>query len=579
MKRLIVRLLVKAIGEKRTFRLAMTLRRIKRRLGLALPAAPLPGESELPPPFGLGACPLSMAFARARVLPGHLTAADLERLYEIGRSARSVCWIGGGGEAGQARIMLYGGGATHVAVGLPESMNRTDLIVLQNGAALPDAVRRVAENSGIAIEMLSGTPVEDGRRRRLRSQLAAGGRIRVVILNDVCFQYGAGAATRRQVQSFLLAGWDVGVVSWERGFDTSFPHVSGTVPTGRWLGVHSLPDIHATAGLSEPQIIARVVSAVTALDPDFVLVGNIHGAGWPIDILPALRDEGLAVAAYMHDLHWVTGRCAYPGPCRAYVEGGCHAGCPTADQYPSIPRDEIGPAWARRADVFTGPDAIPLIANSDWTRDVALSRFGDAARIETVYLGLDHGLFAPLDKALAKRLLDVPADRPMVLLGSVNVSEERKGGPVLAELLASLGARDDLGVLIFGHNSDQLRSTRAFGLVREEHVMALIYNAADIFIGTAREEAFGQTVIEAAACGLPVVAFKAGGVVEATREGEAAILQSDFSAAAILEGIDRLIADPSLRQEMGAAGRRRVTECFTLQVQAQAWKAALERIF
>lgn len=579
MKRLIVRLLVNTIGEKRTFRFAIVLRLIKRRLGLSPVAITLAGGSDQRFPFATGACSLSLAFARARILPGYLTAEDLERLYELGRSMKSVCWIGGSSENSQALVMLHGGGATHVATGLPESMARTDLIILQNGALLPEAVRKAADAAGVPIEMLRGQPIAGGRLRHLKTQLAAGGRIRVVILNDVCFQYGAGAATRRQAQSFLLAGWDVGVVSWERGFDTDFPHVSHTTPTGRWLGVHSLPDVHAASGLSEKQITERVVSAVQALNPDFVLVGNLHGASWPIDILPALRDEGIPVAAYMHDLHWVTGRCAYFGPCRAYIEGGCHADCPTADQYPSIPRDEIRPAWARRADVFTGPRAIPLIANSEWTRDVALSRFGDAARIETVYLGLDHVLFAPLDRTLAKRLLDIPADRPMVLLGSVNVAEERKGGPVLAELLRSLGERDDLGVLIFGHGSGQLRSTRSFGLVREEHLMALIYNAADIFIGTAREEAFGQTVIEASACALPIVAFKAGGIIEATEDGRTAILQPDFTAKAIIEGLERLLADPQLRMDMGEAGRQRVIERFSLQAQAESWKDALQRIF
>ena len=69
------------------------------------------------------------------------------------------------------------------------------------------------------------------------------------------------------------------------------------------------------------------------------------------------------------------------------------------------------------------------------------------------------------------------------------------------------------------------------------------------------------------------------GVVEATEEGRTAILQSDFSARAIIESLDQLVAAPGLRSEMGAAGRERVVELFSLQAQAEAWRSALLRIF
>jgi hypothetical protein len=86
-------------------------------------------------------------------------------------------------------------------------------------------------------------------------------------------------------------------------------------------------------------------------------------------VLSRLRAAGIAVVAYMHDCHFVTGRCAHMGPCTKFVTG-CDMDCPTAHEPPRLARDQIAPAWRERAEIFAGPAAVPLIANSNWTRDM-----------------------------------------------------------------------------------------------------------------------------------------------------------------------------------------------------------------
>ena len=88
------------------------------------------------------------------------------------------------------------------------------------------------------------------------------------------------------------------------------------------------------------------------------------------------------------------------------------------------------------------------------------------------------------------------------------MKEERKGGPLFLSLLSQLQARKDVGALVFGHGSDELPCIKGFGLVTDERQMAVIYSAADIFVGTASEEAFGQTLLEASASGLPVISTR-----------------------------------------------------------------------
>ncbi len=576
MKKRIVRLLLATLGERRTFKLALWIHGIRHRVGLGRrPRLEFDADGTLAS-LRPGRRPLPEAFAQARALPGHLTDEELEKLYRAGEGVRSASWFGAHAETVQAAIMLFAGGVEHLDIGRLPKDGPPELLVYQNRSEIPDGIEASGAAEVLVLGSLTGA---ESRRHQLLDKLRGGGRVRVLLLNDVGFQYGAGVATRRQAQSFLTAGWEVALLSWNAGTGGGYPAVAKVQPPGTWIGTRSLPDVHHGFKLSSQEITRRVLSAVLEANPDFVLVGNIHGAGWPIEVLTALRDAGFAVAAYMHDLHWATGRCAYPGPCRKYLEEGCDEACPTAEQYPPLPRNQINAAWKRRAQVFAGANPIPLIANSHWTAQVARSRFGAEAVIETVYLGLDRQQFARIDRSVARRILGIDDERPLVLLGSVNVKEERKGGPIFMSLLTQLQQRPDVGVLVFGHGSEALPCTKAFGMVTDERMMALIYSAADIFVGTAIEEAFGQTLLEAAAAGLPVVAFRAGGVAEAATDGETAILVDELSADAVIAALDSLLADPEKARALGRKGALRVENEFSLPVQAQAWRQCLERLF
>src|SRR5262249_49421619 len=152
------------------------------------------------------------------------------------------------------------------------------------------------------------------------------------------------------------------------------------------------------------------------------------------------------------------------GSCAMY-RSGCNASCPTAHEYPRLKPELIATAWQGRADAFTGADAIPLIANSHWTAAFARQRFGQSASIDVVHLGLDHHMFAPIDRSVARRLLQLPPNKPIIMMGAVNVQDPRKGGSLFLELHNWLSTRDDLALVLFGGRSHRLASLKSFGLV------------------------------------------------------------------------------------------------------------------
>jgi glycosyltransferase involved in cell wall biosynthesis len=239
---------------------------------------------------------------------------------------------------------------------------------------------------------------------------------------------------------------------------------------------------------------------------------------------------------------------------------------------------KIAGAWTERAALFSGPSAIPLIVNSRWTHDLVVQRFGAAARSEIVHLGIDHRLFAPLDKPAVRRMLGIPEGKTIVAMGAVNVGERWKGGPIFQAIHRALCDRSDIGLVLFGRTSEKLSSAKSFGFVRDEGMMALIMNSADIFISAATEESFGQTLLEASACAVPCVALHVGGVGDVIDHGRTGLLVESRFATEVVKAVDALIANPELRLEMGKNARLKVEREFTLVRQAEAWVDCLAKL-
>jgi glycosyltransferase involved in cell wall biosynthesis len=401
---------------------------------------------------------------------------------------------------------------------------------------------------------------------KLLEKLERGNPLRVLFLNDLGFQFGAGIATLRQVQSFVLRGDQVmGLCSTKTSpaddYELNRPGV-----TGEWLGFHGVPELGRKRVCSDAQAANRLAMTAAGAYPDLVIAGNIHNARWPVSFLEGLRASGAQVVAYMHDCHYATGRCAYAGPCKLY-QAGCNSTCPTAHQYPVLAPELIHDAWLLRRRIF-GKDGIPLVVNSHWTKRFALDAVPDA-RAEVIHYGIDTNLFSPGDKADARRRLGIPDDRVVILGGAVNVQDARKGGIHLQKVFEHFGKQ--VQGVVLGSNSDGIAGAQALGMISNQHKIRLVYHAADIFVNTSHEEAFGQMMLEAAACGLPIVAFDVGGVADIARNNVNARLVPAGDTEQLIKATEDFVRDARARERFGNEGRQIAVNEFSLARQAENW--------
>ncbi len=97
------------------------------------------------------------------------------------------------------------------------------------------------------------------------------------------------------------------------------------------------------------------------------------------------------------------------------------------------------------------------------------------------------------------------------------------------------------------------------------------YQSADVVVNPSFSEAGGRSVIEAMACGVPVVATRVGGLPEYLEDGKTGILVEPGDASALAEAIICLLSDENLRRSMGEAGRKRAVKYFS-------WERTVEKL-
>jgi phosphatidylinositol alpha 1,6-mannosyltransferase len=171
--------------------------------------------------------------------------------------------------------------------------------------------------------------------------------------------------------------------------------------------------------------------------------------------------------------------------------------------------------------------------------------------------GVDTVLFHPRKRDQGLRAELAPGGE--VLAGYVGrLATEKR-----VDLLAAVTAQPGVRLVITGGGPEEAELREAIPdavFLGERHGedLARIYASMDVFVHSGPFETFGQTIQEAAASGLPVVAPAAGGPVDLVDEGGSGYLVPPGDAGALAAAVARLAADPALRARMSEAARRKV---------------------
>ncbi len=186
--------------------------------------------------------------------------------------------------------------------------------------------------------------------------------------------------------------------------------------------------------------------------------------------------------------------------------------------------------------------------------------------------GVDTRRFDPAKRSQQLRAaLLGEAAQGQLLVGYVGRLATEKRVELLAGITALAGVR--LVIVGAGPAEAMLRQhipDAIFLGERRGEELAAIYASLDVFVHSGPYETFGQTLQEAAASGLPVVAPAAGGPLDLVADGVTGYLVPPSDPGAFTAAVARLAADPAARAAFGAAGRRKVL--------SRSWPALTEEL-
>lgn len=359
----------------------------------------------------------------------------------------------------------------------------------------------------------------------------------------------------------------------------SEPDQPALVPVEPGFTVHHVP-AGPRGPIAKEDLPCLVSEWTTAVGRRF---DELAAAGWPVEAI--------------HANYWLSGLAGH----RLKHERDL----PLVSTFHTLDRvkadanpDERGAAEpARRAEaeaaVMGCSDAV--LASCQVEADQLIDLYGAAPeRIEIVSPGVDRAFFAPGQQAQARRAVGLPSEDPVVLF--VGRIQPLKGATVALRAFAALADGADPGhaarlgraqlVIIGGPSgldgprelADLKRLIAWHGLAdRVRHLppqphemLSTYYRAADVCVVPSHSESFGLVALEAAACGLPVVASAVGGLTTLVEQGRSGYLIPDRDPAAYARALAAILTDRRLAQRMGESGAHRARQ--------YTWLAAARRL-
>ncbi|QYM77518.1 glycosyltransferase [Horticoccus luteus] len=293
---------------------------------------------------------------------------------------------------------------------------------------------------------------------------------------------------------------------------------------------------------------------IDAFAPDLL---HVHWVGHSFLRPETLTGIRCPIVWTLHDMWALTGGCYYDGGCGRYT-----AACGQCPVLASTAQSDLSRKGVqRKREAWQGLN-LTLVSPSQWLASCARrSSIHPGRRVEVIPYGLNPETFRPWPKPVAREMLGLPPDAKLVLFGAAGVADPRKGFAYLESALGELREGTDVGLVVFGGHlqSSSLAASgiriHVLGQLRDELTTALAYAAADIFVAPSLEDNLPNTVLEAAMCGTPVVAFRVGGIPDAIEQERHGLLVEPRDSAGLASAIRRLLRDDVLRVSLGRNAR------------------------
>jgi glycosyltransferase involved in cell wall biosynthesis len=273
----------------------------------------------------------------------------------------------------------------------------------------------------------------------------------------------------------------------------------------------------------------------------------------------------------------------YVGECRRYIDGYDSNNRPTGESGFDINRW----VWNRKKKVWKNLKNITIVTPSRWLAECAkTSVLFKGYRVEVIPNGIDTDIFKPMDKELARKKLNLPFDKKLILFGAMNaMSDLRKGFKYLEEALKNIKfeKKKDIEIVVFGSansgdNNELLFPAHYLGNINDDKVLSMVYSAADVMVIPSIEDNLPNIIMESISCGTPCVGFNLGGIPDMIDHKVNGYLAKPLDSVDLAKGIEWILEDDARLLELSKNARIKVLEIFDMDIVARKYLSLYREI-
>ena len=365
--------------------------------------------------------------------------------------------------------------------------------------------------------------------------------------------YQKAFSENKQSKAAKFAGWMANLGEISRRYE-------------RWRGIE---DFHFPA-------TTRLVELVQTR-PEIIHAHNLHGGYFDLRALPRLGKIAPVILT-LHDEWAFTGHCAYTFGCGRW-ESGCGR-CPYLETFPAIERDATAYNLKRKHEIYSRSQFY-LAAPSSWLLNKAIRSILHPGIIEARLIpnGADLAVFKPKNRIVARNELGLERESDVVLfVGNRTRSNPFKDYTVMEDAVKRVAAQSNGRKIVFlciGEKSeDRVIGPATFRFIEfqiDPVKMASYYQAADVYLHAAKADNAPLVIIEAQACGAPVVATAVGGIPELIEDGNTGFLVPLGDSNAMAERILEILLNDRLRECMSKNAAELARRRYNIQQQVESY--------
>ncbi len=285
-----------------------------------------------------------------------------------------------------------------------------------------------------------------------------------------------------------------------------------------------------------------ITSQQIFIDADII---NLHWVAGFIDYSSFFKRNVKKIFWTLHDLNPFTGGCHCALDCNKYTNEckDCHQISDTAI------KDIAENNFNKKLKSLSNLQNLSIISPSSWLLDK--SKKSKCFKLYTHHLiqnGHDVNIFKPRNKVISREIFNIPNNAIIFLFLANPLDSFGKGLDYLIEAHSLIENQINVYLCLVGSKRQSIscKNIIELGSISDERLMSIVYSAADATVIPSIDENFPNTAIESLLCGIPVISFNVGGLVEIIRHGENGVLCGNISSINLSKGIDYYISNKHL---------------------------------